>query len=76
MEMVGGGSKELKVSKVSQILGIINTIASFDTMRVVSKASKVANVSRWSALGDFSRAFGPRAAEGYRSGTKMPHKNP
>ena len=32
MEMVGGGGgKRVKVSKLSQILGITNTKASFDT---------------------------------------------
>ena len=39
MEMAGG-AKVLKVSKVSQILGIINTIACFDTYEGSVKSVK------------------------------------
>ena len=75
MKMVGGGSKVLKVSKVSQILGIINTRASFDTYKSVKSVISAKCVQMVS----FRRFFaGIWAAGGRRlplSGLNAPQKN-
>ena len=70
---LGGRAKVLKVSKVSQILGIINTIACFDTYEGSVKSGKCVQMV------SFRRFFaGIWAAGGRRlplSGINAPQKN-